>query len=187
MMVILSKEELEASPGAAQGRLLAGVSEVQRLLALPSRLAPADMNEAISLVRGLTEKCWFNAGWYAAAPEKPLPGSAATDDLATSIQIVIEHLESNLLPAEVRPPEAPAPKVGRPSKLHPFELINVLVIFNEARGNKSLWDCVKECFDEGGLDKDVTIGTHYNRIVRYLDKFKSRFGNVVPFPGATPK
>lgn len=194
-MVIFSKEELEeanklinSSPNAEQTRLVAGVNELQRMLALPSRLAPADMNEAIRLAQGLTEKCYFNAGWYAAAPERPLPGSAATDDLSASIQIMISYLESNLLPAEVKPRDAaPAPKVGRPTKLHPFELINVLVIFNEARGDKSLWDCVKECHTEGGLDRNVTIDTHYNRINRSLDKFKSRFGNVVPFPESTSK
>jgi hypothetical protein len=193
---IFTPEELEAAseltkslPGAAQASLLAGLSELRRMLTLPSRLADADTSEVVRLIQGLTEKCYFNAGWHAAAPERPLPGSASTDDISASIQIMVDYLEQNLLPVEVIPPPepAPAPKVGRPAKLHPFELINVLTTFNEARGDKSLWDCVKECHAEGGLDRNVTIDTHYSRINRALDKFKARFTNVLPFVRPTSK
>ena len=101
---------------------------------------------------------------------------------------MIDYLEQNLLPAEqTPPPPKTTPKVGRPTKLHPFELVNVLVIFNEARGDKSLWDCVKECHAEGGLDKKVTIDKHYSRINRALDKFKAQFTNIVPFVRPTSK
>lgn len=145
----------------------------------PSKLTKKDLMHAKILARGISDRCWFNIGWHAASPNKPLSGKNSTETLIEELLIMVNFLGDH------------ATSVGRqakPPELEPGQFL-VIAEYVKHEGQKSWEACVKTVALKGHLGKNKrpdrnAVSAMRGQIKRQLKKIGKAYG-YRPAPIAT--
>jgi hypothetical protein len=152
---------------------------LRNLMRAPSKFSGKELKQNHAEAEGIADRCYFNCGWYAAQPDKALPGSASTQKIFADLRTITEAVLSKALPPKRtkagRPPKEP--KLDAP---YPF----VIAAFVAYQGSKTTLECIRMAINEGWLDKTTADTTHLRRIERFMDAARKRIAssNVIPFP-----
>lgn len=163
-----------------QTKLLASVNLIMNLLDEPTTLPAKTHNAARAAAQDITNRCWFNAGWHMANPDRELKGSASTAKLQEEMAPLVDLLQARRKPKRGK---------GRPPKDH-IDGPDALVIMEylSDRTGRSLSSIIDVAIRERGyaLDKTKTTAAHVKRIERIIKKLKndarpSKTNNVLIF------
>jgi hypothetical protein len=147
-------------------KLLAQLNLLRNLLDGPTTLPVKTHKAARAVAQHLGDRCWMNAGWHLAAPDRQLRGSASTATIEADLVPLIDLLQARAKPIRGR---------GRPIKDHitgPDALI--ILEYLQDRTGKSLASVIDASILKKGLplDKTKTTASHVKRIERIIEKLK---------------
>ena len=150
-----------------QTKILNQLSVSRLLLARPSTLPPKILKAAAAVAQDLGDRCYFNAGWYAATPNQTLKGSAATTKIQDEISLLIDMLQrkSKIPRGRGRPANDQIPDADLP----------VIMEFLSTTNKKSLASIIDAAIfkNSSALDKTKTTAAHVKRIERVIEKIKN--------------
>ncbi len=149
-----------------QSKLLASVNLLRDLLTEPTMLSLKTQAAARTVAQDISNRCWFNAGWHAANPDRELKGSASTSKLLAEMAPLIDLLQARRKPKRGR---------GRPQKdaIDGPDALVIMEYLSDTTG-RSLANVIDAGIRERGfgLDKTKTTASHVKRIERILNKLK---------------
>src|SRR5436190_24168651 len=118
--------------------LLMQLNIARELMRAPSKLKEKELKQYRLIAENLGDRCNFNSGWYAAQPDKALPGSASTEKISADLRTLTAAVLSQALPPKRL-------KAGRPPKDEPNldgRYFFVVADFYSDENSKTLLECV---------------------------------------------
>lgn len=162
-----------------QSELLLQINEIRSLLEAPSNLSKETVASCRFVASDLADRCYFNAGWHMANPEKELRGTGSTEAIKADLAVLLDLLRSNQKPKRGKGRPAVA-EIDR-EYLQAVALVALLGVENDFHMKKKI---VERCLDEGllqdrariinGERKTTSTEAHIKKIDRELKKLAKR-------------
>ncbi len=162
-----------------QTKLLSRLELLRDILGQPSTLPKDTLEGAKIHAQNLADRCWFNAGWHAANPDKQLKGSASTEELTKVLGEVIGFLSPNVRPR--RGKGRPAAESLDPDYIPVLVVICLAGLEDDAGGKRYV---VNQALENGllkdkqkivnGERKTTSTAAHLKKVDRELNKLAKR-------------